>query len=148
MNYPLPPIPTEEIELETFDDFPDPVNEEKQKFLLLDPPKQRRTDRIDSELEKVRKDTLEREKSKESEWQSDKDAFVSEKEQLRSDDEDKDICERNSGFFDPMLTHNLKVPPQDTGFYGDQRPPSQNEVNVKTGSGFRGRQPSNRYVNS
>lgn len=144
MNYPLPPLPTEEIELETFDNFPDSKTEEMQKFLLLDSPKQRRTDRIDSELEKVRKDTLEREKSKESLGQC-----VSEKEQLRSDDEDRDICERNSGVFEfRPATHNLEVPPQETGYYAEQRPPSENEVNFKSGSGFRGRQPSNRYVNS
>ena len=154
MNFPLPPLPTEEIELETFQESPDPREDEKKQLILLDPPKERRTNRMDSELEKVRRDTLEREKSKESVGQSHEDEFISEKEQLRSDDEDRDICESNSGVFvfPPSDVHsrapNLEVPPQDTGYYGEQRPPPQNEVSFKTGNGFRGRQPSNRYVNS
>jgi len=152
MNYPLPPLPTEEIELEAFED--NPKEEEKQKFVLLDPPKERRTDRMDSELEKVRKDTLEREKSKDSVGQSNEDEFISEKEQLRSDDEDKDICERNSGVFEfpPDYEHAgaqiPQVPPQENEYYGEQRPPLQSEVTFKAANGFRGRQPSNRYVNS
>ena len=152
MNFPLPPLPpfsTEEIELDTFEENPNPKEEEKQKFILSDPPKERRMDRMDSELEKVRKDTLEKEKSKESVGQYE-DEFVSEKEQLRSDDEDKDICERNSGVFEfpPAYEHNLTVPPQETEYYGEERPPPQDEVGFKAGPGFRGRQPSNRYVNS
>ena len=154
MNFPLPPLPTDEIELETFQESPYPREDEKNKLILLDPPKERRTNQMDSELEKVRRDTLEREKSKESVGQSCEDEFISEKEQLRSDDEDKDICERNSGVFvfPPACEHgrtpNLEVPPQETGYYGDQRPPPQNEVSFKAGNGFPGRQPSNRYVNS
>ena len=109
---------------------------------------------MDSELEKVRKDTLEREKPKESVGHYNEDEFISEKEQLRSDDDDKDICERNSGVFEfspdyeARHSHSLDVPPQENAYYGEQRPPSQGEVTFKAGNGFRGRQPSNRYVNS
>ena len=153
MNYPLPPLPTtEEIELETFEENPE--EEEKQKFILSDPPKEKRTVRMDSELEKVRKDTLEREKPKDSVGQLNEDHFISEKEQLRIDDEDRDICERLSGVFEfPPAYEHAQVhipedPPQENGYYGDPRPPPQGEVTFKAGNGFRGRQPSNRYVNS
>ena len=152
MNYPLPPLPSEEIEMGTFQE---PIkDEEKKKFVLLDPPREKRIARMDSELEKVRKDTLEREKPKESVGHYNEDEFISEKEQLRSDDDDKDICERNSGVFEfspdyeARHSHSLDVPPQDNAYYGEQRPPSQGEVTFKAGNGFRGRQPSNRYVNS
>ena len=148
MNFPLPPLPKDEIELDTFHEFADPEAEEKQKFIVLDPPKKKRSDRVDSELEKVRKDTLEREKDgREGD-------FFSDKEQLHSYDEDRDICERNSGVFDlptapePSNAHTLEVPPQETGYYGDKWPPAQEEVPCKTGSGFLSRQLSNRYVNS
>ncbi|KAJ7388516.1 hypothetical protein OS493_037137 [Desmophyllum pertusum] len=80
-------------------DRENPEEEEKQRFVLQDPPKERRVFRMDSELEKARKDTLEREKSRESVGLANDDEFISEKEQLRSDDEDNDICERNPGFF-------------------------------------------------
>ena len=152
MNYPLPPLPSEEIEMKTFEERSE--EEEKKKFILLDPPKEKRTVRMDSELEKGRKDTLEREKSKDSVGQFNEDEFISEKEQLRSDDEDKDICERNSGVFEfppdyePEQSHILEVPSQENPYYGEQRSPSQGEVTFKAGNGFRGRQPSNRYVNS
>ncbi|KAJ7388510.1 hypothetical protein OS493_037130 [Desmophyllum pertusum] len=96
-NAPLSSLPVEEIELETF--VENREEEEKQRFVLQDPPTERRVLRMDSELEKTRKDTLEREKSRESVGQANDDEFISKKEQLRSDDEDKDICERNSGVF-------------------------------------------------
>lgn len=148
MNFPLPPLPQDEIELDTFHAVADPEAEEKQKFIVLDSPKKKRSDRVDSELEKVRKDTLEREKD------GREGPFFSDKEQLRSYDEDRDICERNSGVFDlpiapePSNAHSLEVPPQETGYYDDKRPPSQEEVQCKTGNGFLSRQLSNRYVNS
>lgn len=148
MNFPLPPLPQDEIELDTFHALADPEAEEKQKFIVLDSPKKKRSDRVDSELEKVRKDTLEREKD------GREGSFFSDKEQLRSYDEDRDICERNSGVFDlpiapePSNAHSLEVPPQETGYYDDKRPPPQEEVQCKTGNGFLSRQLSNRYVNS
>lgn len=52
----------EEIELETFAENPE--EEEKQKFILRDPPKEKRVLRMDSELERARKKTLERGKGK------------------------------------------------------------------------------------
>jgi len=149
---PLPPLPhpMEEIELETF--AKNPEEEEKQKFILHDPPKEKRVHRMDSELEKARKDTLEREKARES---VDHDDFISEKEQLRSDDEDRDICERNSGIFEypPAYDHKpgqnlLLVPLKENGYCGENYPP-QGDVDFKTGkTGSLGRQPSNRYVKS
>ena len=148
MNFPLPPLPQDEIELDTFHALADPEAEEKQKFIVLDSPKKKRSDRVDSELEKVRKDTLEREKD------GREGSFFSDKEQLRSYDEDRDICERNSGVFDlpiapePSNAHTLEVPPQETGYYDDKRPPPQEGVQCKTGNGFLSRQLSNRYVNS
>ena len=135
----------EEIELETFAENPE--EEEKQKFILRDPPKEKRVLRMDSELEKARKDTLEREKTD--------DDFISEKEQLRSDDEDRDICERNSGIFEypPDYDHKpgqnlLLVPLPGNGYCGEKHLP-QGDVDFKTGkTGSLGRQPSNRYVKS
>jgi len=152
---PLPPLPLpmEEIELETFAENPE--EEEKQKFILRDPPKEKRVLRMDSELEKARKDTLEREKARESIDQQNNDDFISEKEQLRSDDEDRDICERNSGIFEypPDYDHKpaqnlLLVPLPGNGYCGEKYPP-QGDVNFETGkTGSLGRQPSNRYVKS
>jgi len=143
----------EEIELETFAENPE--EEEKQKFILRDPPKEKRVLRMDSELEKARKDTLEREKARESIDQQNNDDFISEKEQLRSDDEDRDICERNSGSFEypPDYDHKpaqnlLLVPLPGNGYCGEKYPP-QGDVNFETGkTGSLGRQPSNRYVKS
>lgn len=155
---PLPPLPIEEIELETFEENPE--EDEKKKFILRDPPRERRALRMDSELEKVRKDTLEKEKPKESVSQVNDNDCISEKEQLRSDDEDKDVCERNSGVFEfpPDYEHrNLEVPVQENGYYCDSPGadetqkfiPSPDDVSVKGRKvGLRGRQPSNRYVQS
>lgn len=142
--------------METFAENPE--EEEKQKFILHDPPREKRAVRMDSELEKARRDTLDREKSSESLGQGSDDELISEKEQLRSDDEDKDVCERNSGNFEyppdydhkPRHSDLLLVPlPQENGYYGEQRPP-QSDVDFITGgkTGSLGRQPSNRYVKS
>ncbi|PFX33391.1 Fibroblast growth factor receptor 2 [Stylophora pistillata] len=158
---PLPPLPTGDIELETFEPE-NPEVEEKQRFILQDPPKERVALRKDSELEKVRKDTQEKEKPKESVSQVNDDDFMSQKEQLRSDDEDKDVCERNSGVFEYPPQYEQRNSPlslQEDGYYSDQNSPdaderqkfipSTDDVSYKGGKvGLRGRQPSNRYVKS
>lgn len=158
---PLPPLPTGDIELETFEPE-NPEDEEKQRFILQDPPKERVALRKDSELEKVRKDTQEKEKPKESVSQVNDDDFMSQKEQLRSDDEDKDVCERNSGVFEYPPQYEQRNSPlslQEDGYYSDQNSPdaderqkfipSTDDVSYKGGKvGLRGRQPSNRYVKS
>lgn len=158
---PLPPLPTEDIELEIFEPE-NPKDEEKQKFILQDPPKERVARRKDSELEKTRKDTLEKEKPKESVSQVNDDDFISQKEQLHSEDEDKDVCERNSGVFEYPPEYEQRNSPlsiQEDGYYSDQNSPgaderqkfipSSDDVSYKGGkAGLRGRQPSNRYVNS
>ena len=144
MNYPLPPLPSEEIEMGTFEE---PIkDEEKKKFVLLDPPREKRIARMDSELEKVRKDTLEREKPKDSVGHYNEDEFISEKEQLRSDDDDKDICERNSGVFEfspdyeARHSHSLGVPPQDNaitvnnGLPHKARLPLKREIDFEEGN--------------
>lgn len=158
---PLPPLPTEDIELEIFEPE-NPKDEEKQKFILQDPPKERVARRKDSELEKARKDTLDKEKPKESVSQVNDDDFISQKEQLHSEDEDKDVCERNSGVFEYPPEYEQRNSPlsmQEDGYYSDQNSPgaderqkfipSSDDVSYKGGKvGLRGRQPSNRYVNS
>ena len=152
-NAPLPPLPTDEFEMETF--VSNPEDDERQKFLLHEPPKDKRVLRMDSELEKVRRDTMEKEKSKESVGNGSSKAddcdLISEKEQLRCDDDDKDVCERNSEVFvdSPDSENRTLILPQlaQKKGYHDQKP-HINGVNFKQGKGTIERQPSNRYVNS
>ena len=128
----------EEIELEIFAENPE--EKEKQKFTLLDLPKEKRVLRMDSKLEKARTVTLEREKAKEgSDQHNNDDLYISEKEQLLSDDEDRDICERNSGIFEypPDYEHKpgenlLLVPLTGNGYCCGKHPP-QSDVDFKKG---------------
>lgn len=149
-NIPLPTIPDEDIEMETLKNTSE---EEKKKFVLCEPPKGKRAQRMDSELEKVQRDAEEKEKLKSSDSSSPGNSVsedgeltgISEKEQLKSeDDEEKDVCERNSGVFDSPPPYESRT---DEIMYCAENP-LQGDMEIKTVGGYRGRQPSNRYVNS
>ena len=149
LRSPLPTIPDENEDQNT-------EPEQGKKLIVLgDPPKRKREKRMDSEPEKGRRDIQEKETLKSSGSSSAAEdsahegsylaEHISEKEQRKAeDDEDKDICERNSGVFYSPPPHGKNA---DKMMFGSDSP-LNNDVQVRTGGGQRNRQPSNRYVSS
>lgn len=151
LRIPLPTIPDEaENEVQKVNSAPDEEN--KKAFVLGKPPKGKRVQRMDSELEKVQRDTQEKETLKSSGSSSADDDIleegemndISEKEQSKfEDDEDKDVCERNSGVFDSPPPYEPKT---DNIMFCAENP--LKDMQVKMGGGQRNRQLSNRYISS
>lgn len=100
------------------------------------------------EIDKVRADSMEKENHKKSESSgnmSDEEEFISEKEHLMKNyDDEKDVCERNSGVFDtPTPYINTRPYANVNNFiknYGNEGATSKKEDD------FRPRQQSARYV--
>lgn len=155
----LPPLPLESIELNELRKSREDL-ENTIKLLLDDPSKGKLAlRRVDSEMEKVRRDCMEKEKPRGPESQSgsgasEEEELFSEKERQKlKDDEDKDLCERNSGVFEyppPYEERCYKNLPSPTekGTYGNL--PSPFDVGFKNVPAkertFRSREPSARYV--
>jgi hypothetical protein len=147
---PLPPIPPEEIEMEQLIKNTNDQDDLDNKFFSCEVPKNKSsTHGSDYEIEKARADTMEKEHQKKSESSgnlSDDDGFISEKEHLMKDFEDeKDVCERNSGVFDspPPPYVNTRPYSNVNNFIKNYK---SDGASSKKEDSFRPRQQSARYV--
>ena len=159
----LPPLPQENIELnevrKSREDLENTPVEDKFRLMVGEPQKSKLDlQAVDSEMEKVHRDCMEKENLKDTESQSgssasDEEVFSEKEKQKLRDDEEKDLCERNSGVFEyppPYEERHYKNLPSPTekGTYCNL--PSPVDVGFKNMSpkerAFRQREPSARYV--